>query len=79
MAIFAISDLHLPFGINKPMNVFGKAWEDYTEKLFQNWNSVVTEDDTVIMPGDFSWATYLEQSVADFQFLESLPGKKIIS
>lgn len=79
MAIFAISDLHLPFGIDKPMNVFGKAWEDYTDKLYENWNKHVTDDDTVILPGDFSWATYLEQSVADFQFLESLPGKKIIA
>ncbi|MBO5408420.1 MAG: metallophosphoesterase [Clostridia bacterium] len=79
MAIFAISDLHLPFGINKPMNVFGKAWEDYTDKLYENWKKNVTEHDTVILPGDFSWATYLEQSIADFQFLEKLPGKKIIA
>ena len=79
MAIFAISDLHLPFGINKPMNVFGKAWEDYTDKLYENWMNCVTENDTVILPGDFSWATYLEQSIADFQFLENLPGKKIIA
>lgn len=79
MAIYAISDLHLPFGIDKPMNIFGKAWENYTEKLYDNWMNTVTEEDTVIMPGDFSWATYIEEAVKDFQFLEQLPGKKIIA
>jgi hypothetical protein len=78
MAIYAISDLHLPFGINKPMDIFGKAWENYTEKLFYNWNNTVTDDDTVIIPGDLSWATYLEQAYEDFKFLEGLKGKKII-
>ncbi|MBP3447928.1 MAG: metallophosphoesterase [Clostridia bacterium] len=79
MAIYAISDLHLPFGIDKPMNIFGRAWEGYTEKLYENWNSVVSKEDTVILPGDFSWATYLAESIPDFQFLEKLPGNKIIS
>lgn len=79
MAIYAISDLHLPFGIEKPMNIFGKAWENYTEKLLKNWTNTVLEEDTVVMPGDFSWATYLEESVKDFQFLQALPGKKIIA
>ena len=78
MAIYAISDLHLPFGIYKPMDVFGKVWENYTEKLFYNWNQIVSDDDTVILPGDLCWATYLEQALADFKFLESLKGKKII-
>ncbi len=79
MAIYAISDLHLPFGIDKPMNIFGRAWENYTEKLYENWMNTVAPEDTVVMPGDFSWATYLEESVKDFQFLEKLPGKKIIA
>ena len=79
MAIYAISDLHLPFGINKPMDVFGRAWENYTEKILLNWNDTVSEDDTVIIPGDLSWATYLEQAYNDFDFINKLPGKKIIS
>lgn len=79
MAIYAISDLHLPFGIDKPMNVFGRAWENYTEKLYENWMNTVTDSDTVILPGDFSWATYLEEAVKDFQFLQKLPGQKIIA
>ena len=79
MAIYAISDLHLPFGIDKPMDVFGKAWENYTERLFTNWNNTVKDNDTVIIPGDLSWATYLEESYKDFDFINKLNGRKIMS
>ena len=78
MALFAISDLHLPLGVNKPMDIFGKNWENYVERLETNWKQVVSEEDTVVMPGDFSWATYLNEAKADFDFLNSLPGRKII-
>ena len=77
--LFAIADLHLPLGIDKPMNIFGSAWDNYVERLADNWQSVVGEKDTVVMPGDFSWATYLEESVKDFEFLERLNGRKILS
>ena len=76
--IFTIADLHLPLGIDKPMDVFGQSWENYVERLQSNWQSVVVEKDTVVIPGDFSWATYIEQSKRDFDFLESLNGRKII-
>ena len=79
MAIFALSDLHLPLGINKPMDIFGARWKDYVEKIEYEWKKKVTEEDYVIINGDFSWATYLEEAVADFQFIESLPGKKLLS
>lgn len=78
MALFAISDLHLPLGVDKPMDIFGKNWENYVERLREKWQSVVSEEDTVVMPGDFSWATYIDESKADFDFLCKLPGKKII-
>ena len=79
MAIYAISDLHLSFGIEaKPMDIFGSHWSNYVEKIEKNWNQMIKEDDTVLMAGDFSWATYLEESKADFEFLEKLPGQKII-
>lgn len=78
MALFAISDLHLPLGVNKPMDIFGKNWENYVEKLRENWTNTVSAEDTVVMPGDFSWATYLSEAKADFDFLAGLPGKKII-
>ena len=79
MSVFVIADLHLPFGDKtKTMEVFGGRWADYTEKIKQNWLEKVKEDDTVILPGDFSWATYLEETYNDFEFLNSLPGKKIL-
>lgn len=78
MAIFAISDLHLALGVEKPMDVFGNRWVNYMEKLEASWEDTITANDFVIIPGDISWATYLEQSYEDFKFIERLPGKKII-
>lgn len=78
MSLFAISDLHLPLGIDKPMNKFGSAWDNYVERLADNWQSIVGQNDIVVMPGDFSWATYIEQSIKDFDFLNRLNGRKIL-
>lgn len=78
MAIYAISDLHLPLGVKKSMNIFGKAWDNYIERLEYNWNAKIKPCDTVILPGDLSWATYLNESYEDFKFINALYGKKII-
>lgn len=78
MALYSIADLHLPLGIDKPMDIFGKNWENYVERIADNWQSKIKADDTVVLAGDFSWATYLEQSYKDFEFLNKLNGKKII-
>lgn len=78
MKVYAISDLHLSFGTNKPMNIFGKKWENYENKIYENWINKVKEEDVVILAGDFSWATYLEEAKNDFDFLNKLPGKKIM-
>lgn len=78
MAIYAISDLHLSFGVDKPMDVFGEKWEDYEKRIALNWNKRVKEDDTVIIPGDISWGMTLKESLKDFEFIHNLPGKKII-
>ena len=79
MSIYVIGDLHLSFGVNKPMNIFGDNWENHEEKIRTNWIKKVTDEDTVILPGDFSWAMKLEESIKDFEFLDSLPGKKLLS
>lgn len=76
MSIFTISDLHLSLGTNKPMDIFG--WNNHTERIKSNWIRLVKEEDTVILPGDFSWALKLEESLEDFKFLEALPGKKLL-
>ena len=78
MSIYVIGDLHLSFGVNKPMNIFGENWEKHYEKIKENWLRKVKDEDTVILPGDFSWATYLEESEKDFEFLNNLSGKKIL-
>lgn len=78
MAIFAISDLHLSFGTDKPMNVFGNVWENYEEKIANNWKKQVNENDVVIIPGDISWGIDLKEAFPDFKYINELPGKKIL-
>lgn len=78
MAIYAISDLHLSFGVNKPMNIFGTVWDNYEETIKNNWLETVKEDDTVIIPGDISWAMTLDESKKDFEYIHNMPGKKIL-
>lgn len=80
MAIYALSDFHLYLGIkDKPMDVFGGHWEGHMERLRVNCSRLLTEKDTLLIPGDISWATYLDQALEDFMFIHHLPGKKIIS
>lgn len=77
MNLFTISDLHLPFGADKPMDIFG-GWDNYVERIEKNWKKLVNEDDTVVIGGDISWAISLQQAKPDFEFINKLPGKKII-
>lgn len=77
ISLYAISDLHLSFGVDKPMNIF-KGWEHHTERLAAHWKKLVAPEDTVVLPGDFSWALKLEETEKDFAFLESLPGHKVL-
>ncbi|MBN1775115.1 MAG: metallophosphoesterase [Clostridiales bacterium] len=79
MAIWAISDLHLSLGSNKPMDVFGSQWVDSEQRIRDNWLRSVEESDTVLIPGDISWAMTLEEALPDLLFLEKLPGRKILS
>ncbi len=80
MSIFAISDLHLSTltSTDKSMEVFGRRWTDYIGRLKSNWIKLVTDSDTVIIPGDISWALTLDEATSDLKFLDSLPGKKIL-
>ena len=78
MAIYTIGDLHLSFNADKPMNIFGENWQNYEEKIRKDWMLNVKPEDVVILPGDFSWAMYLEETEKDFKFINDLPGKKIL-
>lgn len=78
MSIFVIGDLHLSFNNPKPMDIFGDNWSGHEEKIRSNWIENVKENDLVILPGDFSWETYINDTKLDFEFLNSLPGKKLL-
>ena len=78
MALYTIADTHLSGSVAKPMDVFGKRWVDYVEKLKRGWEAVVTPNDTVILPGDLSWGLNLSEAAVDLRWIDALPGKKII-
>ena len=77
MSLFVIGDLHLSLGEDKPMDVFS-GWNDYVQRLENNWRRLITDDDTVVIAGDISWAMKLEETLTDFRFIHSLPGKKLL-
>ena len=78
MGVYVISDLHLAQGTpEKAMDVF-PGWQDYVEKLRENWEEQISWEDTVVLPGDTSWGKSLQESLPDFQLLHSLPGRKIL-
>lgn len=77
LSLYAVGDLHLSLGTDKPMDIFG-GWHDYVARIRSNWERLVSDDDTVVICGDVSWAMKLENTICDFRFIEELPGKKII-
>lgn len=77
MALFVMGDLHLSLSSDKSMDIFG-GWENYVERIKENWNREVSPEDTVVVPGDISWAMSLKETVADFRYIHELPGRKII-
>lgn len=79
MKIFAISDLHLSGLSDKPMDVFGSGWENHFEKIKEDWQNRVSDDDIVLIAGDISWGTTLEEGLYDLQSLKGLKGKKIFT
>ncbi len=79
MSLYVIADLHLSLSdADKSMEIFGRRWTDYIEKLKKNWSAVVEESDTVVIPGDVSWGFSLDSATEDLAFLASLPGHKIL-
>lgn len=79
MALFAISDLHLALSGDKPMDVFGEHWSEHDEKIKENWINNIKEEDTILIAGDLSWAIKMEESLKELEWINNLPGRKIIS
>lgn len=77
MKIFAISDLHLSFSSDKPMDVFGSEWENHDLKIKEKWEELIEERDIVIIPGDISWGMKRQDTEADFRWIHELPGTKL--
>lgn len=80
MALYAIADLHLSLaeGVDKPMDIYGGAWIDHEEKLRRNWTGLINPEDTVVIPGDISWALYLRDAMTDLAWIDALPGTKLL-
>lgn len=74
--IYAIADLHLSFSAPKPMDIFGDNWSNHENKIKEDWEKKVREEDTVLLSGDFSWAMDLKDTYKDFEYLSKLPRKK---
>lgn len=77
MALYAIADTHLSLSTDKPMDIF-RGWTDHMERLENHWRRLVGPEDTVVIAGDISWGMSLDEALADFRFLHSLPGTKLI-
>lgn len=77
MAIFTMGDLHLSLGGDHSMEVF-PGWENYVARIAENWRERVGPEDTVVLVGDTSWGLTLPEALPDFQFINALPGKKLL-
>ena len=78
MAVFAIGDLHLPGNSEKPMDVFGSHWERHMDIIREHWLSSIQPEDTVLIPGDISWAMQFEDAKTDLNTIAQLPGQKVL-
>ncbi len=77
MSLYAIGDLHFSNSVNKPMSIFGENWNNHQGKIIENWKKSVSDNDTVLVLGDTSWAINLKEVKPDLDIINSLPGKKI--
>jgi predicted phosphohydrolase len=79
LKIFAIGDLHLGFAVEKPMDIFGDNWIAHENTIKKNWMKTVSDDDLVLIPGDISWASHFSDAKVDLDWIDALPGRKILS
>jgi hypothetical protein len=60
------------------MEVFGPAWTDHSERIFAACREVLTDDDLLVVTGDISWATKLDDARLDLDDIGALPGRKLL-
>lgn len=78
-SVWAIADLHLSFGVpDKKMDIFGEHWRDHPDKIERHWRDAVGADDLVLIAGDISWGKELSEAIADLEWIDALPGTKVI-
>lgn len=75
--LYTIGDLHLSFGADKPMDIFGREWAGHTDRLLHGFERV-SENDVTVICGDLTWGMDMESCLGDFRFIHDLPGRKII-
>ncbi len=78
MALYALGDFHLSFQADKSMNRFGSVWKKHEEKIQKHCNKLISPEDTLVITGDHSWGRKLNECRQDLQFIENLPGRKIL-
>ncbi|WDL97115.1 metallophosphoesterase [Alicyclobacillus sp. ALC3] len=78
MAVFALADLHLGLAVDKPMDIFGSIWSNHAERIRASWTQRVSAQDTVLIPGDISWAMSLQEALPDLAWIAALPGRKVL-
>ncbi len=79
MALYAIGDLHLSFGCDKTMDIFGGPWVGHCRRIIDNFSREIREEDTLVLVGDHSWGIDLEECREDIEFIRKLPGRKILT
>jgi predicted phosphohydrolase len=78
LRLFAISDLHLSFGVDKPMDIFGDHWADHAGKMQAAWDTIVGPDDWVLVGGDTSWGLTWKEAAPDLEWLGARTGRKVL-
>lgn len=80
MALYALGDLHLSYDseIKSPAQRESSLWKGHEERFLENCRAMMTDDDTLVLLGDHTWGGRLPHCMKDFEYIESLPGRKIL-